>query len=67
MEPAAPTTNIWRNGPSGQVLIKKIEGLPYGHEAHVRIPDFGDATLIGIKKSGSGNQETIAEVSYLLK
>lgn len=64
---AGPATKIWQNGPSGQVLVKDIEGLPYGQDHHIQIPDLGEATLIGIQKSGTGNQEAIAEVSYLLK
>lgn len=62
-----PKTTVWKDGPSGQVLVKSLEGLPYGTQASVYIPDLGEATFAGIQKAGSGSEETIVEVRYTLK
>jgi len=61
-----PRTEIWKRGPGGRVLVKIIEGLPYGKTPIIQIPEFGEAQLAGIEISGSGPQETIIAVSYVL-
>jgi len=62
-----PRTSVWRNGPTGQALVKVFDGLPYDTQSSVQIPDLGEATLVGIQRTGSGIKEAIIEVRYVLK
>lgn len=66
-KPTGPRTSIWKNSPSGQILVRTFEGLPYDTQPSIHIPDLGEATLTGIQKSGSGSKEAIVEVRYVLR
>lgn len=53
----------------GYTVVETFEGLPYDVPvlgAKVYLPGFGEATCEGVSKSGSGANETIDEVRYML-
>jgi|GEM_PF-6214767 len=60
------STKIWQHGPDGAVLLKTVDGLPYGTAPQVFIPDLGQATRTGVQTSGSGAGQAIVAVVYTL-
>ena len=62
-----PKTTIWKRGIDGLTLVKAFPGLPFGDKERIFVENLGEALRSGITKSGSGENETVAEVAYTLK
>ncbi len=63
-------TTLWRETPSGPVLIKTLAGFPFGIPALgglVNVPNLGAMRCAGVVKSGAASNEHTVEIKLVLK
>jgi uncharacterized membrane protein len=65
-KPSTPRTTIWKNEGTSRVLVRSFDGLPFNTDQRIVIAGLGQATRCGLVMGGSGGNEYVREVQYVL-